>query len=153
MGYPLDKDETLDALSRAAAENEIAKGFRDDILLANSIDQIRQSFLDSPDQEIVVATPELLSLLERASASIKRNLIGMKIALAHSELSEALARSRDLTVEQLLGGDEKFTRELADANIRIYGLADLTGGNIGRATMDTMKANQDRPYKHGRMGC
>lgn len=89
-------------------------------------------------------------------------LIPFKIALMHSELSEALAVHRDpytddpeepshftgMTPQQ----EEDFCEELADANIRImdtigwYGM----GETYGRVLMAKIEKNRDRPHKHGK---
>jgi len=70
------------------------------------------------------------------------NELGCKLALIHSEISEALeaVRHRDF---------ENFQEELADAIIRIL---DLTGGmgiDIEKAVKEKMERNKMRGYRHG----
>ncbi len=86
--------------------------------------------------------------------------IGEKIALMHSELSEALEEFRnghalnDIYYEQQSDGSLKpcgFMVELADTIIRI---ADFTGAHecgdvLVRALIEKLKYNVSRPYKHG----
>ena len=66
------------------------------------------------------------------------------IALAHSELSEALEAARD-------DDDELFLEELADVFIRIF---DWVGGQglsdeFVIALIDKINFNATRPYRHG----
>ena len=82
-----------------------------------------------------------------------------KIALIHSELSEALEESRS--------GHELCTRyetpkgpvprkpvgiaiELADTVIRVMDLCGAMGIDLGQAINEKMAYNRTRPYKHGR---
>lgn len=78
---------------------------------------------------------------------------GEKIALMHSELSEALETLRD---ENLFAPSEKipeFTKteeEFADALIRIIEFGMRRKLRLGRAMIAKMSYNAGRPYKHGR---
>ena len=66
-----------------------------------------------------------------------------KLALVHSEVSEAL--------EALRNGDaENYVEELADIIIRVLDLAEFDGLEIGHAVVQKMFKNMDRPRLHGR---
>lgn len=67
-----------------------------------------------------------------------------KLALIHSEVSEALEAARK-------GDDENFAEELADILIRIFDLAGATRVNLGFALIQKMNKNKTRPYKHGKL--
>ncbi len=75
---------------------------------------------------------------------------GVKIALMHSELSEAL--------EVMRNGDKKSEKvpqishleeELADTVIRIMDFAEARGLNLGVAIVLKHRFNCNRPYMHG----
>lgn len=80
--------------------------------------------------------------------------IAAKLALVHSELSEALeyARqpdgfsARDDRCPQLTG----VAAELADAMIRIFDIAGRHQINLGEAVVEKMTYNLQRPYKHNK---
>lgn len=65
-----------------------------------------------------------------------------KIALMHSELSEALESERD--------GDTNTEEELADTIIRILDFCGWRGYDIHNAILIKMDENAKRPVKHGR---
>lgn len=71
------------------------------------------------------------------------SLLPEKIALMHSELSEALEAWRD-------GDDEQIGEELADALIRILDTMYWKGYDIDAVVLAKMEKNRDRPYLHGR---
>ena len=76
---------------------------------------------------------------------------GEKIALIHSELSEALEKHR-----KGIGPDEHCPEfggvaiELADAVIRILDLCGKMKIDLGRAILAKMEYNRTRPRKHGK---
>ena len=77
--------------------------------------------------------------------------VGEKLALIHSEISEALeAYRRGNPPDDKLPQYGSATVELADAVIRIM---DLAGGmeiNLAGAIMAKVEYNKSRPYKHGK---
>jgi len=77
--------------------------------------------------------------------------VGEKIALIHSELSEALEdHRRGIKPDEHLPNFKNFDVELADACIRIFDLAGATGVDLESAIMAKMAYNERRPYKHGK---
>ncbi len=79
--------------------------------------------------------------------------IGEKIALMHSELSEALEEYRSHGEKKLYKGPdgkpEGFIFELADTIIRIADLCGKLDLNLEKALKIKMEFNQTRPYRHG----
>ncbi len=76
-----------------------------------------------------------------------------KLALVHSEISEALEEYRDNSVVDLYvetdGKPEGFGVELADAVIRIADLCGELGIDLEKCIKTKMEYNKTRPYRHG----
>lgn len=74
-----------------------------------------------------------------------------KIALVHSEVSEALEADRKPgTMDQHLPHRDGREVELADAVIRIMDLAHAYGFNLGEAILEKMAFNSNRPFRHNK---
>lgn len=70
------------------------------------------------------------------------NQIPADLALIHSEVSEALEAFRR-------GDREGFAEEAADILIRLVGLVDGLGIDLGRAAWAKVEKNRLRAHKHG----
>lgn len=70
-----------------------------------------------------------------------------KIALMHSELSEALEAMREGRYE----GDHSVTEELADTVIRIFDYAGAASLPLASTLLAKMARNRERPHKHGKL--
>lgn len=78
---------------------------------------------------------------------------GEKVALIHSELSEALESYRQHGITEEDHHCAPFNNveiELADAIIRIFDLAGKLNLKLGPALMAKHAYNKSRPYKHGK---
>lgn len=75
---------------------------------------------------------------------------GQKIALVHSELSEALEADRKNLQDDKLPDRHGREVELADAMIRIFDLAGRYDMDLGGALVAKIAYNASRPYKHGK---
>lgn len=81
------------------------------------------------------------------------DFIPSKLALVHSEVSEALEAYRKNGVPVLdkfaMPGEDSFQEELADSVIRIFDLCGFLGLDIERAINLKHEYNKSRPYRHG----
>lgn len=73
-----------------------------------------------------------------------------KIALMHSELSEALEGTRKNTMDDHLPHRKTEEVELADAVIRIMDYAGAHALDVGGALVQKLLYNLQRPHKHGK---
>lgn len=89
-----------------------------------------------------------------ADARPTQEAILARIALIHSELSEAVEALRDGYVETYHVGDkpEGFPVEIADAVIRIGDLCGWLGIDLDAAVEAKMEFNRTRPFRHGKAG-
>lgn len=115
----------LSTLQAAAHENSLSKGFWDD--------------QKGPSGRLV---PELVE-----------EQIPLKLALIHSEVSEALEEYRnghpaaEVRIED--GKPEGIPVELADAVIRIFDLCGACGIDLEDVVRQKMIFNATRPHRHG----
>lgn len=89
----------------------------------------------------------------------ENGLIPLKLALVHTEVSEALEayrKSYDDEYPDLRSGmtpmqEEDFTEELADTVIRILDIIGFYNlDDFGRILMSKIETNRERPYRHGK---
>ena len=120
--------DRLTKLAHAAHANSMDKGFWDDQKLAVNATRL--------DRERVQRT------------------IPEKLALIHSEVSEALEDYRDgvmITTVDAKGKPVGFPSELADIVIRICDLAGALGIDLDVEIEQKMRYNAGRPRKHGKV--
>lgn len=80
-------------------------------------------------------------------------IVPEKLALIHSEISEALEEYRNGKMDSYYNGDsdkpEGFGIELADAIIRIFDLAEFLGIDMEDLVIQKHQYNRTRSYRHG----
>ena len=77
------------------------------------------------------------------------DFIPSKLALIHSEISEALEAYRRNGVTGGEVGEGSLPEELADTVIRIFDLAGFLGINLEKYIVQKHEYNKARPYRHG----
>lgn len=150
MSYPLDPAETTEMMSRQIGEWAQSKGFREDWELADVLDAVAQAIQIDINGEPIDFSIDIPDKVRAAADALRNNIVGTKLMLAVSELSEALESWRDTGFVGHVNGLGNFMEELADTEIRVKELAHMVGGGLGVAETAKMHKNHDRPHKHGR---
>ena len=92
----------------------------------------------------------LISQFMAAQGFWESDNTGEKIALMHSELSEALEADRKGLEAEHIEGFTGVEEELADCIIRILDFAHRHDLRLGEAISAKIVYNLTRPYKHGK---
>jgi len=120
----------------------------------------RDEFIRDTGLGFAALTPSLIAALSSAAAGINAFMqfqgfwesanTGEKLALIHSEISEALEADRKGLQAEHIQDFSGIEEELADAVIRILDFAGQHGLRLGEAIGAKMQYNLTRPYKHGK---
>lgn len=137
----------------------------DSQLLANNVESIASNFRDQINMMALLCHQMSASkgfwdtvkqLNEWNEAAIINEVLGNKISLIHSEVSEALEAIRKGDAYAHEPKSEKtpnhslLAEELADTVIRIFDLASHCNIDLGMAIVDKVMYNSKRPHMHGK---
>ncbi len=135
----------VNALQQECGETSESHGFKRDWYMADWLEERANDI----DNGVDLDTEDAVTL-RQVAATLRNNIIGMKLALIHSEISEALESLRkNGGAKGALDGDGNFGEEMADAIVRILDTGTFTKDNLGDELLKKMKINQARPHMHG----
>jgi NTP pyrophosphatase (non-canonical NTP hydrolase) len=130
----------LNEASRDIQRSNADKGFYDDY-------QALVNFISSEIEKGELAQP----IGKRYLDILKEMFISSKIALIHSELSEALEAVRaGIENDDKIPEYSGYEAEMADTFIRVADLAGFSRINLGGAFQAKLAKNKTREYKHGK---
>lgn len=89
-------------------------------------------------------TEKLVGDVKKADPAFQKYFVGTKLALVHSEVSEAMEGYRKDLMDDHLPARKMVEVELADTFIRIFDLAGALNLDLGGAIMEKLAYNQRR---------
>lgn len=155
--YPSAVAAAINGVAEEIGQDIQERGFREDWDLSHWLEEVAATLSDSSEEAWVsldtrldAADMTVGEILSKAAEALRTNVLGTKIALMHSELSEALESLRDVGASGVLAGEGNVGEELADTVIRIADTAQIIKSPLGDEIIRKVKVNKSRPYKHGR---
>lgn len=122
--------ETLNNLAKLLHDNETSKGFND------AEEKLIRILQYSPNEDLV--------------PTVRQVFAAQKLALAHSEVSEATEALRKPHLDAHCTEFSNEVIEVADSIIRLLSYAHHRKFSIGEAIMAKMGYNATRPHMHGK---
>jgi hypothetical protein len=145
----------VNALQMECGETARDHGFTNDWYMADFLEQLATKMAGYQIWEVTGDVDEkdtgsVEDRLLEIAATLRTNILGTKLMLIVSELSEGLESLRHNDgARGALEGKGNFGEELADAIVRILDTGTFTKDNLGDALLRKMAVNKDRPYMHG----
>ena len=143
----------VNALQQECGETARDHGFSNDWLMADWLESLadhlskEERFTTDVTQPLGVST---VDGLQTAAVILRNNILGTKLMLIVSELSEGLESLRENGgAAGALDGEGNLNEELADAIVRILDTGTFVKANLGDDLLRKMAVNKSRPYMHG----
>jgi hypothetical protein len=145
----------VNALQQECGETARDHGFSNDWLMADWLESLAE-YLSKEERFTTDVTKPLgvstVDGLQTAAVILRNNVLGTKLMLIVSELSEGLESLRENGgAAGALQGFGNFHEELADAIVRILDTGTFTKGNLGDELLKKMAINRDREHMHGKV--
>ena len=142
---PTVEAAVVNALQMECGETARDHGFTNDWHMADWLEERANDLANG----VTLDSEDAVTLREIA-AMLRTNILGTKLMLIVSELSEGLESLRHNDgARGALEGKGNFGEELADAIVRILDTGTFTKNNLGDELLKKMAVNRDRPYMHG----
>lgn len=150
-----DQAAAIESLSEEIGDINERNGFREDWERAELLESLAERLRHTDAGETMMSygvsdSTTVSDWLVQTAEVLRNNIIGMKLALIHSEVSEALESLRHTGFKDVRRAGNLF-EELADAEIRIKDLNQMLGGGLGEEEARKIDKNAKRPYKHGKV--
>jgi hypothetical protein len=153
--HPTVEAGVVNALQQECGETARDHGFTNDWYMADFLEKLATKMSGYQIWEVTgdVDNKDTGSVEDRLieiAATLRTNILGTKLMLIVSELSEGLESLRhNEGAAGALEGKGNFGEELADAIVRILDTGTFTKDNLGDALLRKMAVNKDRPFMHG----
>jgi hypothetical protein len=137
----------VNALQEECGRTAREHGFTDDWYAADWLERLAEDSGENPR----LINQDDIDKLKHIASILRNNIVGTKLALIHSEISEALESLRkDGGAAGILDGQGNVPEELADAIVRILDLGSIIKSPLGDHLVHKMEVNQERPHMHGK---
>lgn len=152
---PTVEAAVVNSLQQECWQTSDNSGFHEDWDMAAKLEELAGRFdrILGPDYQpdpAVTINEEDVTMLREAAGVLRDNIIGTKMMLIVTEISEAMESLRKEGADGVVLGAGNVPEELADAVVRILDTGGIIKQPIGDSLIDKMAVNKTRPRKHGK---